>query len=501
MFKQMKLQTQLISAFVLMGSIVLTTGVVGWKGNSRLSQHIDTLSKNSIPSIRGLWKVNEGQTQIQSSERALGNPELNQIAKDVELSRIQQAWQQIDAGIKEYETTPQMPEEARLYKKFKTDWKRWKQDHEEILRLYQVARADRKISESELEKISKFLANEERKSFDVATEDLLKLLEINTAVANAVQNSALQDVSQTNLWIILGMVLGPTAAIGLGIYLSKTITKPLAAKIAAVVNTVVSSSTEIAAMVEQQERITAQQATSVNQTTTTMDELGVSSRQSAEQAASATSGAQQALRLAEGGTQAVGLTLEGMASLKDKVDAIASQIGHLSQQTNQINKITNLVGELANQTNMLALNAAVESVRAGDYGKGFAIVASEIRKLADQSKQSAEKINTLIADIQTAIHATAIAADEGTKTVEAGVKIARETASAFAGVTDAVNHVFLNSQQISLSTQQQAIAIQQVVEAMNALNLAAKETASGVSQTKVSTQQLNEAAVNLKAIV
>jgi methyl-accepting chemotaxis protein len=326
-------------------------------------------------------------------------------------------------------------------------------------------------------------------------------LEVNNQIANAAENSALKDVSQSNLSIILGMLLGPTIAISLGIYLSKTIAKPLASKIAAVINTVVSSSSEIAAMVEQQERITTQQAISVNETTTTMDELGVSSRQSAEQAASATSGAQQSLTLAQDGTQAVTRTLEGMVSLKDKVDLIASQISHLRQQTYQINNITNLVGDLANQTNMLALNASVESVRAGDYGKGFAIIASEIRKLADQSKHSAQKINTLIADIQTAINATAIATGEGTKTVEEGVKIARETASAFTGVTDAVNHVFVNSQQISFSNQQQAIAIQQVVEAMNALNLGAQETASGISQTKASTQQLNEAALNLKAIV
>jgi methyl-accepting chemotaxis protein len=501
MFKQMKLQTQLIGAFVVMGSIVLTVGVVGWNGNSRLSRHIDTLGSNSVPSIRGLWQVNEGQTQVQSSERMLSNPELSQSAKDGEVSRIQQAWKQIEAGFAEYETTPRTAEEDRLYEDFQANWERWKQDHETVLQLYQAARSDNEISQPEYDQISRFLADEERESFDVVTEDLLELLEFNSEVANTAQDIALQDVSQTNLWIVLGMLLGPTIAIGLGIYFSRTIAKPLGAKIAAIVNAVVSSSTEIAATVDQQERVTTQQATSVNQTTTTMDELNVSSRQAAEQAELATSGARQALTLAESGTQTVDRTLDGMASLKDKVEAIASQIGHLSEQTNQIGNITNLVTDLANQTNMLALNAAVEAVRAGDQGKGFAVVASEIRKLADQSKKSAEKINTLIADIQTAINTTVIVTDEGTKTVEDGVKIAQETASAFSGVTDAVNHVFLNSQQISLSAKQQAIAIQQVVDAMNALNLAARETASGISQTKVSTQQLNDAAQNLQAIV
>ncbi|HEY9619504.1 MAG TPA: CHASE3 domain-containing protein [Crinalium sp.] len=332
-------------------------------------------------------------------------------------------------------------------------------------------------------------------------DDIRSQLEEMLQVENSLLDKRQQDMVQAERVSTLVSLGGTAIAILLGLTSLMLISRKVIRPINQITNVIASSSSEIAATVEQQERITVQQATSVNQTTTTMDELGVSSRQSAEQAESATNGARQALLLAEGGTQAVGRSLNGMASLKDKVDAIASQISHLSEQTNQIGNITGLVSDLANQTNMLALNAAVEAVRAGDHGKGFAVVASEIRKLADQSKKSVEKINTLIADIQTAINTTVMVTDEGTKTVEDGVKIAQETASAFAGVTDAVNHVFLNSQQISLSAQQQAIAIQQVVDAMNALNLAARETASGISQTKVSTHQLNEAAQDLQAIV
>jgi methyl-accepting chemotaxis protein len=501
MFKQMKLQTQMMGAFITIGSIVLTVGYVGWSSNSRLSEHVNTLSKNSIVSIRGLWKVNEGQTQIQSSVRALINSYFSQGAKDAELERIQQSWRQIDEGFSEYETTPQTNEETRLYKQFQTDWKHWKQDHEAFLKLYEATQTDEKISLAELRQLSEFLANEERVSFDATTQKLLELLTINGDIANTTQALAMQDVLQTNRWISVGMILGPTVALVLGLYFSKTIAKPLGAKIAAIVKLIVSSSTEIAAAVAQQERITVQQASSVNQTTTTMDELGASSRQSANQAELATNGAKQALKLTENGTQAVERTLNEMAGLKQKVDAIAEQISHLSEQTNQIGNITNLVGDLANQTNMLALNAAVEAVRAGEQGKGFAVVASEIRKLADQSKKSADKINTLITDIRTAIDVTVMVTEEGTKTVENGVKIAEETASSFAGVKDAVNHIVLSSQQISLSSSQQAIAIQQVVDAMNELNLAARQTASGISQTKVSTEQLTQASQNLQSVV
>jgi len=124
---------------------------------------------------------------------------------------------------------------------------------------------------------------------------------------------------------------------------------------------------------------------------------------------------------------------------------------------------------------MLALNAAVEAVRAREYGRGFAVVAAEIRKLADESKKSAEKINALVNDVQGAISTTIIVTDDGTKTVETGVKIAQGTAETFADMTPGINNVVIGSQQISLNAKQQAIAIAQVMEAMNALNGAAQE--------------------------
>ncbi|MBD2311624.1 CHASE3 domain-containing protein [Desertifilum sp. FACHB-1129] len=264
---------------------------------------------------------------------------------------------------------------------------------------------------------------------------------------------------------------------------------------------ITSSSTEIAATVAQQEHFATEQATSVHQTNSIMEELGASSRQSAEQAQKTATGAQEVSQLAETGIQAVSYTLEDMSVLKAKVEQIAQQILHLSQQTDRIGNISELVTALANQTNMLALNAAVEAVRAGDSGRGFAIIAEEIRKLADQSKNSAAKIGVLVSDIQKAIAATAIATQEGTQTVENSLKTAEGMAQTFTGVTTAISSVALNNQQISLNAQQQAIAIQQVVSAMNSLNEGAAQTANGISQTKISTQKLNEAALDLQAVV
>jgi len=267
------------------------------------------------------------------------------------------------------------------------------------------------------------------------------------------------------------------------------------------INGISSSSQQIFSTLEEQERVASQQAASVNETTTTMDELEASSRQSAEQAKAAVSAAQQALVLTQGGTQAVGETLEGMFTLEKKVGAIAEQIVRLSEQANQIGSISQFVSDLANKTNMLALNSSVEAVRAGEHGKGFSVVANEIRKLADQSQRSAEKINVLVTEIQGAINSTVMVTDEGTKTVAAGVQIAQKTEIAFTGVTDAVNKVVLNNQQISLNLKQQVTAIQQVVQAMESINQGARQTTIGINQTKIGTEQLNENALELKQMV
>jgi len=302
-------------------------------------------------------------------------------------------------------------------------------------------------------------------------------------------------------FLVSTLLVGSVLLVLFGAGIAWLISSGIVATIDRAISSIASSSTEIAATVEEQERMASQQAASVNQTTTTMDELGASSRATSEQIETAASQAMQALSLAGLGTKAVEETLKAMATLKTKVEDLQGQIMQLSEQTDRIGNISTLVSDLANQTNMLALNAAVEAVRAGEHGKGFGVVASEIRKLADRSKKSATQINLLVADIQKAINSTVMVTDEGTKTVESGVNIASETAAAFAGVADAINNVVLSSQQVSLNAKQQAVAIEQVVEAMNSLNQAAAQTASGITQTKVGTQKLNEAALDLKAII
>ena len=317
------------------------------------------------------------------------------------------------------------------------------------------------------------------------------------AVSVIDEDAAYLELQGLLVTILAGASFTAVLTVALSTFLADRIIKYIQRTIA----TITTSANEIVDTVQTQEISVNQQANSAIATTDSVNELESISTETAAQASASANGARQALSLAEEGTQAVQKTIHEMSDLRERVNEIAKQIADLGTQTGQISTVSDLVSDIAKQTNMLALKAAVEAARAGEQGKGFGVVAGEIRKLADESKKSAQKINNLATDIQVAIDRTVITTDLGTKTVTDGIQLAENTAVTFNGVTDAVNNVFLNSQQISASTKRQATAIQQVLGAMNTISQGSQENAVGMHKVKTSTRELNLIADELQAAV
>ena len=357
----------------------------------------------------------------------------------------------------------------------------------------QAAKAQWELSKELIEQVRTQPTQANRAALLAESE---KLFELTDAAVNAAEAAAATDVGQLRtiqlLVAVLNFIIVATIIMG-----SRRITTTLDN----FSRNLARSSDDIATKLERQEIAANEQAGSVSQATSTVDRLGEASRQSATQAEASATGASQVLALAEAGSQTVDQTMSGMENLKEKVREIAEQIINLSEQTGQIATVSDLVGDLANQTNMLALNAAVEAAHAGEQGKGFRVVASEIRKLADQSRKSADKINNLVADIKEAIGSAVIVTDEGKQTAESSIELAQETARSLIGVKDAVNSVFSNTSQISDAAKIQAIGIQEILSAVNALNLGAMNTAADMGEVKASTVQLKQSANELRTIV
>lgn len=307
-----------------------------------------------------------------------------------------------------------------------------------------------------------------------------------------------EQAKQRSNWITLGSIVLMVGLCAATLYvISRQVIRP----IHQVADGLSQSSVDMQNTIIEQEAIARQQAAAVQQTNATMSELGASSQQSAEQAERSAQSAKQVMGMAQDSKQAVGLALNDMASVQEGVEAVTARIHQLDAQAQQIAQIIDVVTDLANQTNMLALNAAVEAVRSETNSRGFGVVAGEIRKLADQSKASAHKIGQLIHEVQESLAATVTTANTSQTIVERGATNINATAETFLAVADSMNQVVSSNEQISLNAQQQAIAIQQVIDAMESLNHEAMRSATGLQQTRVSADDMTIAVKQLQSVV
>jgi len=160
----------------------------------------------------------------------------------------------------------------------------------------------------------------------------------------------------------------------------------------------------------------------------------------------------QSLNFTNNEYSAVKTNIEKMFAIRHKIQTIAELILELSDFVQSISSTVGLVEDIAEQTNLLALNAAVEAARAGEHGKGFAVVASEIRKLADESKQATTKIISLINDIQQTANSTVLATEEGTKEIESGLELAHIISENIEKLIQVMNEVSVNMKEIIVSS-------------------------------------------------
>jgi methyl-accepting chemotaxis protein len=339
-------------------------------------------------------------------------------------------------------------------------------------------------------KISVFGVSEAKVLSEFYGLDWLLIIEMNESEINESSNSLKLAIFLFGLAIV-------AASIVIGVMTGRLLSAPIKTSIQDFFTT----SSELSVTTEQHERTAAHQAAAVNETSATMDELGRSAQQSIFQAESANSTAKQAVINAKTGARAMEDMLTSMEELSQRVGNIGAQILRLSEHTSQIGHVTEAVKDIANQTNLLALNAAVEATRAGEHGKGFTVVSQEIRKLAEQSKKSAERISDLVDTIQKGTNATVLATEAGTQTTKLSEEQVKYAKQSFDVLLDSVNNIAEVLQQIALTAKQQSNATNQVVEAMAMINTGAQETANGINQNKRAIQQLNTTARSLQNMV
>jgi methyl-accepting chemotaxis protein len=251
-------------------------------------------------------------------------------------------------------------------------------------------------------------------------------------------------------------------------------------------------------VIQEQAASASQQATSVAEVTATMEELSRTSRQIARNAESVKEAASKSVEVAQAGTTLGREGVEAMAQIKERVGDIARKTLFLGEKSHEIGKVMEIIKEIASEIHLLALNAAIESAAAGEHGRRFAVVASEVRRLAEKTRESTETIRGIITEIQSATNSSVEATEQGTREVERWKETIRMSSDAFSEIIETIERTSEASTQISLATHQQTSANEQVVQAMRQIEEMVRVTAAKMKESSASAALLREMAGTLQ---
>jgi methyl-accepting chemotaxis protein len=258
------------------------------------------------------------------------------------------------------------------------------------------------------------------------------------------------------------------------------------------------ASTQVLSAAEEHASGSVEQAASIAQVTATMEELTNTAKQIAQSATAVEKIADDSAHAAHAGYNSVGEALEAMEMIRQRVADISGKTLLLGERSQRISEVLNLIKDIAGEIHLLAVNAAIESAAAGEHGKRFAVVASEVRRLAERTRESAEEIKGIVGEIQSATNTSVLATEQGVKEVENGVSLATRARSSLEEIIQMVDRTTQAIRQITFATQQQQSASEQIVLTMREVAEVTQHAAAGMKQSASSVGELNALADQFK---
>ncbi len=535
----MKISTKLLLSFVLCAFVTLGVGLLGIKGVVRLANALELTFSNNLVSVsntaatlNGLVAHNRGLYRLlDASKGDVTQQDRDRVRQDIsnELKRSQVAYAT-------YRATPLEDDERVAGDKLDQLWPNYVSNSERIIAMLDSGQAEQ--ARTQLNTSNNELFRQARELIRVMIESNNRQIKEGAIAAEDLRDSALT-------WMICGIVLAFIIAITVGLLITRLITRPIAqavqsaqriangdlthaivtertdeagqllmalsemqgglkstlVEIANAADQLASAAEELSAVTDESTRGLTRQndeiqqaATAVNQMTTAVDEV-------ASNAVSTSQASHQATTEAEEGRQQVEQAVSGMESMVVEINDSTQSVADLANQVREIGKVIDVIRSIADQTNLLALNAAIEAARAGEQGRGFAVVADEVRALAHRTQTSTVDIEKMIGDVQVGADDAVAAMNKSLSWANDTQALAQNAGQALQRITASVTKINERNLVIASASEEQAQVAREVDRNLLNIQDLSTQTAAGAHQTNASSQDLSRLATSFNVLV
>ncbi len=535
----MKISTKLLLSFLLCALVTLGVGLLGIKGVVRLATALELTFSNNLVSVsntaatlNGLVAHNRGLYRLMDASNGdVAQQDRDRVRQDIvqELKRSQGAYAT-------YRATPLEDDERAAGDKLDQIWPTYISSSERIMALLDGNQVEQ--ARTQLNTTNNELFRQARELIRVMIESNNRQIKEGAVAADELRASALT-------WMISGIVLAFIIAITVGVLITRLITRPIAqavesaqriaqgdltqaiitertdeagqllmalsdmqgglkstlVEIANASDQLASAAEELSAVTDESSRGLTRQNDEIQQAATAVNQMTAAVDEVASNAVSTSEASRQATTEAEDGRQQVEQAVSGMSSMVGEINDSTQSVADLAGQVREIGKVIDVIRGIADQTNLLALNAAIEAARAGEQGRGFAVVADEVRALAHRTQTSTVDIEKMIGEVQTGADDAVAAMNKSLTWANNTQTLAQNAGEALQRITASVAKINERNLVIASASEEQAQVAREVDRNLLNIQDLSTQTAAGAHQTNASSQDLSRLATSFNVLV
>jgi hemerythrin-like metal-binding protein len=535
MIKNLGIGTKILVSILVVTFFSVVMAVVSLGKLAKVTHVTDDIGMNGMPHMTDLSKLRNRVDTYRRSELQfyLKNTDAEFKKYADRMNSMQDELKSIKESFAKRNPTE---DEKKMMAAFDSSWQRYIATARQAYSLIQEGKSD----EAQL-----ITRGEGKKIYDQTNQILIELQEYNQKEADAGMAVAHESMSSARIWVISLLVIGLIIGVGLGLLTSRAIALPIrklgddAEQVATGnlnVTVDVSTTDEVGKLAQSFERminnlremigtlsdsskqisdasvdmqanagtmadgaeVVAGQAITV---ATASEEMSATSGDIAQNCMLAAESASRANSAAEHGARVVEKSIQVMHRIAERVQSSACTVETLGNRSDEIGAIVGTIEDIADQTNLLALNAAIEAARAGEQGRGFAVVADEVRALAERTTKATKEISNMIKAIQQETKTAVTAMEEGVSEVEQGTEEAARSEQALKNIQDEINALNLQVQQIATAAEEQTATTSEISSNIHQITDVAQSSVEGARATSKAAQHLSRLAEELQKVV